>query len=199
MDALANDGVPRDIRRYRLAWKLMTYGVRTEAITAMTKFSRHQQKTLRRRWSIATDTRRRGPSPTSVSRFIGSARARCEGGALAAFCRLYGALPPVRTGVSRDRLLSLEFGERLCHAYAVFTAGFPGCKLNFESTNNLLLSTFSERVIRIGQCCGCGAIVLIDQLAPNTLWCGHCCATGRPRARPRPGPRSKGPRATGRR
>ena len=52
-----------------LALRLMAHQARTGTISAMTSLSRHQREALRQRWGITEDTRRRGPSPSSLGRF----------------------------------------------------------------------------------------------------------------------------------
>jgi hypothetical protein len=114
METQASDGARRDSRRYQLALRLMAHQARTGTISAITSLSRHQQEALRQRWGVAENTRRRGPSPTSLGRFTHSPRARSEGAVLAIFCRIYGLLPlGTPAGVSRRKLLTLEFGERV--------------------------------------------------------------------------------------
>jgi hypothetical protein len=121
METETNDGARRDSRRYRLALRLMTHQARTRTISAMTSLSRHQQETLRRRWRVAEETRRRGPSPTSLDRFTHSPRARSEGAALVTFCHIYGLLPLGNiAGAPRRKLLTLELGERLCDTYEAY-------------------------------------------------------------------------------
>jgi hypothetical protein len=70
METQASDGARRDSRRYQLALRLMAHQARTGTISAITSLSRHQQEALRQRWGVAENTRRRGPSPTSLARVI---------------------------------------------------------------------------------------------------------------------------------
>lgn len=175
MDILASDGAPRDLRRYLLAWRLMARKVRTHTIWAMTAFSRHKQRRMRRGWGITGDMRHRGPSPTSLERFTCSPRARSEGAAIVAFCRLYGGvLPSQLTRVPRHKLLTLELGERLCPTYEAFHACLPQCKLEFEDLMSLVLGIARNEDIRLGRCASCGATLLSDRLAPRHRTCPHC-------------------------
>lgn len=175
IETQTNESALRDSRRYRLALRLMAHQARTRTITAMTSFSRHQQETLRRRWHITEETRRRGPSPTSLERFTHSPRARSEGAALAAFCRIYGLLPLVNiTGAPRRKLLTLELGERLCDTYETYRGCFPRCELEIEELLSFVLGIAENEVIGIGRCAFCSGTVLIDRLAAQQPTCTHC-------------------------
>lgn len=175
METQSDEGALRDSRRYRLALRLMTHQARTQTISAMTSLSRHQQETLRWRWRITEETRRRGPSPTSLDRFTHSPRARAEGASLAAFCRIYGLLPLGNiAGVPRRKLLSLEFGERLCDTYDTYRACFPRSELEIEQLLSFVLGVAENEVIGLGRCESCSGTVLIDRLAPHRATCTHC-------------------------
>ena len=175
METQTNEGALRDSRRYQLALRLMAHQARTRTISAMTSLSRHQQETLRRRWRITEETRRRGPSPTSLDRFTHSPRARAEGACLAAFCRIYGLLPLENiTGVPRRKLLTLELGERLCDTYETYGACFPRSELEIEQLLSFILGVAENEVIGLGRCTSCSGTVLIDRLAPHRPTCAHC-------------------------
>lgn len=175
METHASDGARRDSRRYQVALRLMAHQARTGTISAITSLSRHQQEALRARWGITEDTRRRGPSPTSLSRFTHSPRARSEGAVLAVFCRIYGLLPVGSlAGVSRRKLLSLEFGERLCDAYESYRACFPWVKLEIEELLSFALGIAADEVIGLGRCESCSGTVIIDRLAPHRPSCAQC-------------------------
>lgn len=175
METQTNEGALRDSRRYRLALRLMTHQARTRTISAMTSLSRHQQERLRWRWRITEDTRRRGPSPTSLDRFTHSPRARAEGASLAALCHIYGLLPLGNiAGVPRRKLLTLELGERLCDTYETYSACFPRTELEIEQLLSLVLGVAENVVIGLGRCSSCRGTVLIDRLAPHRHTCAHC-------------------------
>ncbi len=175
METQASDGARRDSRRYQLALRLMGHQARTGTIFAMTSLSRHQQEALRRRWGITEDTRRRGPSPTSLGRFTHSPRARSEGAVLAVFCRIYGLLSLASRGaVARRKLLTLEFGERLCDTYESYRGCFPWVKLKIEELLSFAIGIATNEVIGIGRCESCAGTILIDRLAPHRHSCGQC-------------------------
>lgn len=175
METETNDGARRDSRRYRLALRLMTHQARTRTISAMTSLSRHQQETLRRRWRVTEETRRRGPSPTSLDRFTHSPRARSEGAALVTFCRIYELLPLGDiAGVPRRKLLTLELGERLCDTYEAFRGCLPRCELEIEELLSFVLGIAENEAVGLGRCTFCSGTVIIDRLAPQRPTCAHC-------------------------
>lgn len=175
MGTPASDGARRDSRRYQLALRLMAHQARTGTISAMTSLSRHQQEALRQRWGITEDTRRRGPSPTSLARFTHSPRARSEGAVLAVFCRIYELLPlGTLAGISRRKLLTLEFGERLCDTYESYRACFPWVKLEIEELLSFAIGIAANEVIGLGRCDSCSGTVIVDRLAPHRPTCANC-------------------------
>ena len=175
MEIQASDGARRDSRRYQLALRLMAHQARTGTISAMTSLSRHQQEALRLRWGVTEDTRRRGPSPTSLGRFTHSPRARSEGAVLAVFCRIYGLLPLASlVGLSRRKLLTLEFGERLCDTYESYRGCFPWSKFEIEELLSFAIGIAANEVIGLGRCVSCSGTVIIDRLAPHRPSCAHC-------------------------
>lgn len=174
MESQASDGARRDSRRYQLALRLIAHRARTRTISAMTSLSRHQQAALRQRWGVTEDTRRRGPSPTSLGRFTHSPRARSEGAVLAVFCRIYGLLLENRPVQPRRKLLTLEFGERLCDTYESYRACFPWVKLEIEELLSFAIGIAANEVIGVGRCDSCRGTVIIDRLAPQRPSCGHC-------------------------
>lgn len=153
----------------------------------MTGLSRHQQKTLRGRWGIPERARLSGPSPTSLTRFTHSPRARGEAAPFAAFCRVYGTLLPGNLArVPRARLLTLEPGERLCPTCEVFRACFPHCEFDLEALLSLVIEIARNKAVRLHRCPSCSAPTIIDRLAPNRSTCAHAGdhkCNGRPHSR----------------
>lgn len=175
METQASDGARRDTRRYQLALRLMAHQARTGTISAITSLSRHQQEALRQRWGVTKDTRRRGPSPSSLGRFTHSPRARSEGAVLAVFCRIYGLLPLASRAVGpRRKMLTLEFGERLCDTYESYRACFPWVTLKIEELLSFAIGIATNEVIGLGRCDSCSGTVIIDRLAPHRPTCAHC-------------------------
>ena len=175
MDTSSSDPVLRDCRRYQLAARLMAFQARTRTVTVLTSLSRHQLARLRQRCRIPQDTRLRGPSPTSLSRFTHSPLARSEGAVLATFCRAYRVLPERTSPLTlRRNRQTLEFGEHLCAAYEAYRACFPLSEVAIEELLSLVNGIAENREIGLEHCPLCSGMVLIDHLARHGAACAHC-------------------------
>ncbi len=174
MEAQKDDRTRRDLRRYQLALRLMAHRARTRTISAITNLTRHQLTTLRRRWRVTEDMRRRGPSPKSMAVFFHSARARSEGASLAVLCLVLNALPLRRTAESTKSFLSLDMGERLCEVFEAYQACFPPSDLEFEQVLLLVVGLAEGDAIKLGSCGKCGGTILIDPLATRRRLCSYC-------------------------
>src|ERR1700733_9339424 len=74
-----DDSVRRENRRVELAHRLLSHGVRTTIIIRLTGITRDRIATLRRRLGVPSRTRRRGPTFSSVRRFLKEPLNRTEG------------------------------------------------------------------------------------------------------------------------
>lgn len=173
MERRTDDKVRRHLKRYELALRLMGHRARTCTIAAMTNLSRHQLATLRKRWRVSQDTRRRGPAPQSFAVFFHSSRARSEGASLAVLCRRYNAIPIAGSGLTKESL-SLELGERLCVAFEVYQACFPASRLEFEQSLLLAVGLARADVLALENCANCGGAILVDRLSTPRNFCVHC-------------------------
>ena len=169
-----NSQTRRDLRRYQLALRLMAHQARTQTISAMTRLTHHQLATLRKRWRITQDMRHRGPSPTSLSVFLHSPRARAEGASLAVACRALHVLPRPGSSATRASLFSIEAGERLCEVYEAYRTCFPASDVEFEDVLLLAAGLVDGDAIRLSNCGSCGATILVDLLAMHRGRCFYC-------------------------
>lgn len=168
------DADDRDVRRRLLAKRLVSHRARTQTVQMFTGLSRHRLETLRQRWAISQEDRHRGPSPTSFGEFFRSARNLQMATAAAVICKLLCAIPtrPLREGTGP----SLEAGERLCNAYEALQACYPQSEFEFEHLFLLVTGLSDGTCLRLGQCKGCGAAILIDALSVRDLVCETGCA-----------------------
>lgn len=171
---IGEDRIGRDLRRYQLAIRLVTHEARTGTICDWTGLTRERLKTLRREWGIPTGTRHRGPSPTSVSVFFRSPRARSEASLLAMLCRMMGAVSSTRMPDAARMLPSLDRGERLCDAFEAFRVCLPESQVEFEQVVLLALALAQGDALELGHCKNCDAIILIDRLAVGGSICSFC-------------------------
>lgn len=168
------DRIGRDLRRYQLAMRLITHEARTGTICDWTGLTRERLKSLRREWGVPPESRHRGPSPTSLSVFFRSPRARSEASVIAMLCRMMGAVSSVRIPDAARFLPSLDRGERLCDAFEAFRAYVPESPIEFEQVVLLALALAQGDALELGRCKNCEGLILIDRLAVSRSVCSYC-------------------------
>lgn len=166
-----DDRVERELRRRRLAARLIAHQARTQTIEELTGLTRHQLATVRRRGAVPKEARFRGPPPTSFEVFFTSARARSEGAVLALLYCAMGAAAVPRNGASDPMV---ERGERLCDVYELWHHYFPRSSIEFEQLRLLGEGITRGEHITFGYCGSCHAIILVDRLAAQRRICGYC-------------------------
>ncbi len=175
-----DDAVTRDLRRYQLAMRLVAHRARTRTIYTLTGYTRHRLGTLRRRWRVPSQARRRGPSPKSFAAFFRSPQAQNEGAVIASLCYLFGALPPRQSAGEkyvfppRDEEQRLRTGERLCEVFEAFSSAFPGSDFELEQVVLLAAGLSQADTISLAQCKKCGCVILIDRQSVQKLICSQC-------------------------
>jgi len=169
-----DDPDERDLRRRLLAKRMVSHRARTQTIWQFTGISRDRLETLRRRWGVPSQDRRRGPSPTSIHEFFRNARCHQMATTAALFCQLLGVLPKHGTG-SLGRPISLEAGELVCSVYEALHTCFPEAHIEFEQLVLLARGLAEGSVLQLGLCQRCGAAILIDRLAAQRAVCRPDC------------------------
>lgn len=171
---ITDDRIDREFRRHQLVRRLLAHQARTRTICELTRLSRHQLVTLRERWRVTQDMRYRGPSPKSFVAFLSPARSRSEGAALAALCRILGAVPAHDSAKGGAGHLSMEIGERLCDVYEAYGACFPQSDLSFDRLLLLARGLAQGDVIAFEHCAQCECSILVDRLGNGRLLCSYC-------------------------
>jgi len=170
---LTREPVDRDLRRRQLAQRLVVHQARTKTIFLLTGLSRHQLATLRQRWRVTEELRRRGPPPTSFKVFRSTLRLRAEASALAVFWKTLGNVGAANGGTHRAAT-ALEFGERLCEVFEAYLACFPKTELEFEHLVLLVRGLEQADAIGLARCGSCEAVILVDLLDVRRRLCSHC-------------------------
>lgn len=174
MDASATkDTVDRELRRRKLAQRLVVHHARTRTIFLLTGLSRHQLATLRQRWRVTDEMRRRGPPPTSFAVFRSTLRAREEAAALAVHWRVLSSVSAVN-GSNHKAVSTLELGDRLCEVFESHLACFPKSELEFEHLTLLARGLEEADSIALSNCSNCEAVILADLLGKRRRLCSHC-------------------------
>jgi len=173
VDARATtDTVDRELRRRQLAQRLVVHHARTQTIFRLTGLSRHQLATMRQRWGINNEIRRRGPAPTSFAVFRSTSRVREEAAALAVHWVVLASV-----GALSDRNFkstAIEFGEKLCEVFEAYLAYFPDTELQFEHLVLLVRGLEEAEAVALSSCSNCDAVILADLLGKRRRLCSHC-------------------------
>jgi hypothetical protein len=172
MDDGTRDPVDRELRRRQLAQRLVAHEARTGTVFRLTGLSRHQQGTLRKRWRIPKDRRRRGEAPTSFANFRSNSRAREEAAALAVLWKCAGVSRASRQ--SQTKPAAVDLGEQLCEAFEIYRACLRKSKFSFEHLALLARGLDEGGTIALANCGNCQAVILLDLLETRRNRCSHC-------------------------
>lgn len=167
------DPVDRDLRRRKLAQRLVVHRARTQTIFHLTGLSRHQMATLRRRWRVTEDMRHRGPPPRSFAVFWSTLRVRAEAATLAVVWRIHENLCG-SSAAAFKQAAAIEFGERLCDVFEIYLACFPKSELELEHLMLLARGLEDGDAVTLSSCVNCQAAILIDLLGRRRPLCSHC-------------------------
>jgi hypothetical protein len=166
--------IGRYFRRRQLGLRLLSHCARTQTVKAWSGLTRDQLVTLRRRWAIAPEDRRRGPSPSSFEVFFRSATSSNRAALLAGLLQIAGALPQKRGKAAADRLPSLEHGELLCDTYELFREWEPAASIDLEQAVLLAIGVVEECSVKLDRCGPCGGAMLVDKLGVKAVICPYC-------------------------
>lgn len=176
---ISDERFDRDLRRIRLAWRLIGHGARTQTIRRWTGLSEYRIRSLYRDYGSTAasraEPRHRGRSPGRVTFFWQSAQLRCEAAILAGFLRLFGPLPLAPMKDAKTSLPGIPSGEQFCESYERFRSLAPDSQISIEHAVLLLLELAHGTELRLDICADCEtALVLVDLLAAGRPLCAHC-------------------------
>lgn len=177
MDAnLAREPIDQELRRRQLAQRLVGHQARTHTISRLTGLSRHQLATMRRRWQVTAEMRRRGPLPKSFAAFLSSQRTRDEAAVLALLWRLFASVAAMSR--SNGRTARVEIGECLCDVFEAHIACFPAYTLELDYLVLLSRTVDEAAVLALARCAHCEAVMLADLLGTRRPRCWRCQHAG---------------------
>lgn len=171
---VTRDPPDSDLRRRQLARRLVIHQARTKTISLLTGLSRHQMATLRQRWRIGDERRRRGPSPTSFTVLLSTVRMRAEVAALAVFWKALGSFDRTNNVRAHEPASSVDLGERVCDVFEIYLACFPQAELELEHLVLLARSLQENNSVGLVKCSECKAAMLIDLFGTQRRICSHC-------------------------
>ena len=173
MFTATDDRIGRYLRRYQLGLRFVSHGARSQTTTEWCGLTRDQLITLRRKWNLGADDRRRGPAPTSLEIFFRSQANRERATVFAMIYLILRARPKQSAAVEEQPFVSLENGEILCEALEIYRTWQPDDALEFEYALLLARAVSQERTVRLSRCSGCHRITMIDGRKPNHVACTH--------------------------
>ena len=181
---VTRESVDRELRRRKLAQRLVAHQARTKTIFRLTGLSRHQLATLRKRWCVTREMRRRGPAPTSYAVLRLTLRVRSEAAALAVFWRAICTAH----GINLKKISAVEIGEHICDVFETYQACFPKAQLELEHLVLLAQGIEQGDSIALSACASCEALVVVDLLTTKRHLCTHCQLEAEAPAAPQPAP-----------
>ena len=177
---ITEDRYSQHRRSLDLAWRLIRHEARTRTICQWTQLSGHRIRQLYKSYSSKQQqrvTRHRGMSPYKLEIILSSPRFRCEGAMFAAICRSLHVLPQERLSDPDSALPSVERGELLCRAYEWFCFDVPDTRLTLEHGLLLINELARGELVRLGACCVCRGVILLDRLSTGRLRCVFCSSS----------------------
>jgi hypothetical protein len=199
---ICDDRYRRERARMELALRFLHHEARTQTIRTWTGLSDDRIRKLYR--SYMTQTRRalprhRGKSPHQVAYFTRSLRLQEETALLASMLSLLDVVPTAAPGASMALgqsmlsaraanasgpvpLADVKRGELLCEAFEVFRLLLPAAQISFEHAVFLTTALARGDQLRLGDCSGCGSLMVTERFPLRLARCAHCAGTPQSRA-----------------
>jgi len=182
---ISDDRYCRERARMELALRFLRHEARTQTIRAWTGLSDDRIRKLYRAYLSHAHRylpRHRGKSPHQVAYFTRSLRLTEESTLLASVLSLLGVLPAAGPAHEADGVPpapGVGRGELLCQAFEVYRALLPSAQISFEHAVFLATALARGDQLRLGGCCECGALMVLERFPVRSARCHHCA--GQPR------------------
>jgi hypothetical protein len=177
-----------ELDKFDLAVRMIRHEARTGTIRACTGFSEDR---IRKIYSAYFKTggenpvrRRRGKSPTRITRFVSSAARQSEATLLACLflgCDAVTLSQQGRRGIRASGVDRVALGQRLCQAFETYSAMHPQPRLSFEWAWNLYHSLVDSHELRLATCDTCRGLYVQDAYALDYHRCPFCEIRDQPR------------------
>jgi hypothetical protein len=178
---ISEDRYDRDRQRLELALRLLTHEARTQTVRSWTGLSDDRIRKLYRSYlgrAACYIPRHRGQSPHQAAYFMRSLRIQQEAAVLASFFSLAGLVPPVPSPAAAAGLPSIARGNALCTAFETYLTMIPTAAISFEYAVFLADCIARGDLLRLGRCCDCGGIIVVERFPIRERRCQHCTAAG---------------------
>jgi len=177
---ISDNRYSRDRFRFDLALRFIRHEARTQTIRAWTGLSDDRIRKLYRAYLHEPGfavSRPRGKSPQQCTYFTRSPRLKEESSFLASVCSLLGVLPQAGIRLNQKALANVTRGELLCQAFEVYQQLMPSAGISFEHAVFLVTALARGDELALGNCDGCGAVIVLDRAAVDAPSCLHCVSS----------------------
>ncbi len=182
---ISEDRYDRDRQRLELALRFLTHEARTQTIRAWTGLTDDRIRKLYRSYlgrAACYIPRHRGKSPNQPAYFTRSVRIQRETAVLASFFSLEGLVPAEPSAAAGAALPDVSRGDALCTAFETYAVLIPTASISFEYAVFLAGCLARGDQLRLGRCCECGGLIVVERFPIREKRCQHCA-----RARRQPG------------
>lgn len=183
-DRFPDNRFTRELRRHRLAARMLYHEARTNTISAWTAITPDQVRRLaqaaRGDDSRSAPIRHRGQSPRQTHFFFRSTRVASQAAILGALFEHTGALPPQPTSIPSRTFPSVRRGEQMCEAFEAYLSLVTHPVISFEHAMLLLTSIACSKILALTTCEDCGALWVWDRYSdPKSFgvpqsFCTYC-------------------------
>lgn len=176
---ILEDRYDRDRQRLELALRFLTHEARTQTIHTWTGLTDHRIRNLYRSHlgrAACYVPRHRGKSPHQAAYFMRSLRIQQETAVLASFFALAGLVPPEPSAAAGMALPDIARGHSLCTAFETYNTMIPTASIKFEYAVFLAESLARGDQLRLGKCCDCGGLIVVERFPIRDKRCQSCAA-----------------------
>jgi hypothetical protein len=122
-------------------------------------------------------SRHRGKSPHQAAYFTRSLRIQQETAVLASFFALNGLVPADPSPAAAAALPDIPRGNSLCAAFESYATLVPTASISFEYAVFLAECLARGDQLRLGRCCECGGMIVVERFPIREKRCQHCKAS----------------------
>jgi hypothetical protein len=179
---ISEDRYDRDRQRLELALRFLTHEARTQTIRHWTGLSDDRIRKLYRSYLGRTACyapRHRGKSPHQSAYFMRTLRIQHESAVLASFFALNGLVPLDPSPAAAVALPDISRGNSLCAAFESYATLIPTAAISFEYAVFLVECLARGDQLRLGRCCDCGGMLVVERFPIRDRRCQHCALAQR--------------------
>ena len=179
---ISEDRYDRDRQRLELALRFLTHEARTQTIRVWTGLSDDRIRKLYRSYlgrAACYVPRHRGKSPHQSAYFTRSLRIQQETAVLASFFALAGLVPAAPSAAAAAALPDIARGDALCTAFETYAIMVPVAAISFEYAVFLAECLARGDQLRLGSCCDCGGMIVVERFPIRDKRCQHCPSAAR--------------------